>query len=93
METQEQIDRQIEMNERIVSEITLMSDEAQEIMLKNFEKQVAKWCDENLEVIRNNLSSIDTINTIIYQTLTSYNLLINLGQEDKCYEIVKDTIK
>jgi len=28
------------MNERIVSEITLMSDEALEIMLKKFEQQV-----------------------------------------------------
>ena len=59
METQEQIDRQIEMNERIVSEITLMSEEAQEIMLKNFEKQVSKWCEDNFEVIRNTSTTID----------------------------------
>lgn len=66
------------MNERIVSEITLMSEEAQEIMVKNFKKQVSRWCEQNFDIIKNKDTTVDEINAKIYQTLTSYNLLINL---------------
>lgn len=66
------------MNERIVSEITLMSDEAIEIMLKKFKEQVRDWCYENISAIKNKENSIENISMEIRKSLTSFILLINL---------------
>lgn len=66
------------MNERIVSEITLMSDEAIEVMLKKFQEQVREWCDQNMGSIKNKENSIESISMNIQRTLTSFILLINL---------------
>ena len=70
------MERQKEMNERIVSEITLMSEEAQEIMLKQFEIQVQDWCSQHYQTFKD--CSVEEINQQIYKTLTCYNLLLNL---------------
>jgi hypothetical protein len=66
------------MNERIVSEITLMSDEAIEIMLKKYKEQVHEWCHENISTIKNKENSIENISMEIRKSLTSFILLINL---------------
>ena len=54
------MERQKEMNERIVSEITLMSEEAQEIMLKQFEIQVQDWCSQHYQTFKD--CSVEEIN-------------------------------
>lgn len=66
------------MNERIVSEITLMSEEAEEIMLRTFEKQVETWCNENKLIVQKKDTEIKEIISKIQRTLTSHILLINL---------------
>lgn len=40
------------MNERIISEINLMSEEAMQIMINNFTQQVSEWCEANSKAVR-----------------------------------------
>lgn len=41
------------MNERIISEINLMSEEAMHLMINNFTNQVNDWCTVNTAAVLN----------------------------------------
>jgi hypothetical protein len=41
------------MNERIISEINLMSEEAMHLMINNFKNQVDDWCSQNTAAVLN----------------------------------------
>ena len=67
------------MNERIISEINLMSEEAMHLMINNFKIQVSNWCSQNTNVVLNESST--TIAEKLQKSLVSYILLINLNKE------------
>lgn len=49
------------MNERIISEINLMSEEAMHLMINNFKNNVNDWCSQNVsKVLNESVSEVAT---------------------------------